>query len=69
MPLELFLAAAFAAVPLTLYLPPVRNLTSFVEVAETLVQEGAGFTLQWYRTFRRGARRIMLLDTYTPALN
>lgn len=64
MPLQLFLAAAFAAVPLTLYLPPVRSLSSFVEVAETLVQETTAFSLRWYRTFRRGARRIVLLVTY-----
>ncbi|KAG6510881.1 hypothetical protein ZIOFF_028926 [Zingiber officinale] len=62
--LQLFLAAAFAAVPLTLYLPPVRNLSSFMEVAELLVQEAAGFSLQWYLAFRRGVRRIVALVAF-----
>lgn len=62
--LQLFLAAAFAAVPLTLYLPPVRNLSSFMEVVELLVQEAAGLSLQWYLAFRRAARRIVVLVTY-----
>ncbi|KAK2994819.1 hypothetical protein RJ640_015778 [Escallonia rubra] len=37
--LHLFFAVAFAAVPLTLYVPPVRSLNLFIATMEDLFRE------------------------------
>ncbi|GAA0138341.1 hypothetical protein Leryth_001149 [Lithospermum erythrorhizon] len=44
--LELFFAVAFSAVPLTLYVPPIRSLNLFVESIELLVRPTAGFSIR-----------------------
>ncbi|KAJ6984842.1 F-box/WD repeat-containing protein [Populus alba x Populus x berolinensis] len=37
--LQLLFTVAFSAVPLTLYIPPVRSLNLFVETMEDLLRE------------------------------
>ncbi|KAL8542306.1 hypothetical protein ACS0TY_003246 [Phlomoides rotata] len=39
--LQLFFAVAFSAVPLTLYIPSIRNLTRFVEIMEHIWRDDA----------------------------
>ncbi|XVF75822.1 hypothetical protein PTKIN_Ptkin13bG0217500 [Pterospermum kingtungense] len=56
--LQLFFAVAFSAVPLTLYLPPMRSLNLFVETIEDLVRETALYTLRAYPRLRHGFSRI-----------
>ncbi|KAF8050342.1 hypothetical protein N665_1994s0011 [Sinapis alba] len=38
--LQLFFTIAFSAAPLTLYIPPIRCLTMFVETMEEMGMEG-----------------------------
>ncbi|RXH94080.1 hypothetical protein DVH24_016147 [Malus domestica] len=44
MVLQLLLTVAFSAVPLTLYVPPVRSLNPFVETMEELLSESRTHT-------------------------
>ncbi|XP_044491791.1 uncharacterized protein LOC123215659 [Mangifera indica] len=46
--LQLFFTVAFSAVPLTLYLPPVRNLNLFVETMEDFIRESGTHTRRLY---------------------
>ncbi|CAA6653648.1 unnamed protein product [Spirodela intermedia] len=48
--LQLLIAVAFSAAPLTLYLPPVRSLNPFVEVLEAFLGQ---FSLQTHRIYPR----------------
>ncbi|PSS12007.1 Guanine nucleotide exchange factor DBS like [Actinidia chinensis var. chinensis] len=54
--IQLFLAAAFSSVPLTLYIPPVRNLNLFVETMEGLFGDsnwtGRFYQSLWYACLR-----------------
>ncbi|CAA0808899.1 Unknown protein [Striga hermonthica] len=43
--LHLFFAVAFSAVPLTLYIPPVRSFNLFVETMEAIDLRGLGAVL------------------------
>lgn len=45
--LQLFLAVAFSAVPLTLYVPPIRSLSLFVASVEQLLRQSGLFTLRF----------------------
>ncbi|KEH33227.1 hypothetical protein MtrunA17_Chr3g0088381 [Medicago truncatula] len=59
--LQFLLTMAFSAVPLILYIPPIRSLNSFVETMEEIKRESRPFTnglnprLQaaWSRIFNR----------------
>ncbi|WOK93070.1 hypothetical protein Cni_G01763 [Canna indica] len=62
--MKVLLATAFTAAPLMLYLPPMRNLNSFMEAVQTLSREVAGYWLSGYLRFQRGVRRIVVLITY-----
>ncbi|KAK3021155.1 hypothetical protein RJ639_047096 [Escallonia herrerae] len=46
--LHLFFAVAFSAVPLTLYVPPVRSLNLFIATMEDLFRESSMYTTRFY---------------------
>ncbi|KAJ9184759.1 hypothetical protein P3X46_004454 [Hevea brasiliensis] len=56
--LQLFFAVAFSAVPLTLYVPPIRSLNSFVETIEDLLRQTAIYSLRAYPRLRLAFSRI-----------
>ncbi|EXB28821.1 hypothetical protein L484_002386 [Morus notabilis] len=56
--LQLFFAVAFSAVPLTLYVPPIRSLNLFVETVEDLFRQTAVYTLRAYPRIRLAFSRI-----------
>ncbi|KAG6595630.1 hypothetical protein SDJN02_11617, partial [Cucurbita argyrosperma subsp. argyrosperma] len=56
--LQLFFAVAFSAVPLTLYVPPIRSLNLFVETLEELLRDSAAHTLRVYPRFRQAFSRL-----------
>uniref|UniRef100_A0ACD5WSI3 Uncharacterized protein n=1 Tax=Avena sativa TaxID=4498 RepID=A0ACD5WSI3_AVESA len=56
--LQLLMAMAFSAAPLTLYVPPVRSLSLFVEAMETLCWECAPYSQGAVARFRLGLSRI-----------
>ncbi|XP_074346107.1 uncharacterized protein LOC141684868 [Apium graveolens] len=57
--LQMFFAVAFSAVPLTLYIPPVRSLTLFVETMEELFRESSPRTNRLYPRLRYACSRIL----------
>ncbi|KAL5760519.1 hypothetical protein ACOSQ2_019357 [Xanthoceras sorbifolium] len=59
MVLQLFFAVAFSAVPLTLYVPPVRSLNLFVETMEDLLRESRVYTNRIYPRARHVWSRIL----------
>ncbi|XVE96002.1 hypothetical protein REPUB_Repub02eG0184100 [Reevesia pubescens] len=56
--LQLFFAVAFSAVPLTLYVPPIRSLNLFVETIEDMLRQTTLYTLRAYPRIRLGFSRI-----------
>ncbi|KAJ8899194.1 hypothetical protein K2173_012370 [Erythroxylum novogranatense] len=46
--LQLFFTVAFSAVPLTLYIPPLRSLNLFVGTMEDLFRESRAYTSRLY---------------------
>ncbi|KAF8009760.1 hypothetical protein BT93_J0679 [Corymbia citriodora subsp. variegata] len=52
MVLQLFFTVAFSAVPLTLYVPPIRSLNLFVETMEDLLRESRTYTHRVYPRVR-----------------
>ncbi|KAH7512460.1 hypothetical protein FEM48_Zijuj12G0093100 [Ziziphus jujuba var. spinosa] len=56
--LQLFFAIAFSAVPLTLYVPPIRSLNLFVESVENIIRQTTIYTLRAYPRIRLGCSRI-----------
>ncbi|KAK3446744.1 hypothetical protein EUGRSUZ_A02389 [Eucalyptus grandis] len=56
--LQLFLAVAFSAVPLTLYVPPIRSLNLFVETVEGLFRQTTLYTLRAYPRIRLAFSRL-----------
>jgi hypothetical protein len=56
--LQLLMAMAFSAAPLTLYVPPVRSLSLFVEAMETLCRECAPYSQGAVSRLRLGLSRI-----------
>ncbi|KAJ4706439.1 DIS3-exonuclease-like protein [Melia azedarach] len=56
--LQIFFAVAFSAVPLTLYLPPIRSLNLFVETLEDLFRQTSVYTLRTYPRIRVALSRI-----------
>ncbi|OVA19417.1 hypothetical protein BVC80_9055g61 [Macleaya cordata] len=57
--LQFFFAVAFSAVPLTLYVPPVRSLNLFVETLETLLRQTTVYANRVYPRFRHACLRIL----------
>nr|DAD29854.1 TPA_asm: hypothetical protein HUJ06_031322 [Nelumbo nucifera] len=57
--LQLFFAVAFSAVPLTLYLPPLRSLNLFVETIEMFLRETSVYTGRVYPRLRLACSRVM----------
>ncbi|XP_042515826.1 uncharacterized protein LOC122090055 [Macadamia integrifolia] len=57
--LQLFFAVAFSAVPLTLYVPPIRSLNLFVETIETLLRQSTEYTVRLYPRIRLACSRIL----------
>ncbi|KAF4360956.1 hypothetical protein F8388_016765 [Cannabis sativa] len=62
--LQFFFTAAFSAIPLTLYIPPPRNLNLFVETMEDALRESRPYT---DRLFPR-ARQCMVMDLILGSL-
>ncbi|GMI78836.1 hypothetical protein like AT3G52105 [Hibiscus trionum] len=56
--LQLVFAVAFSAVPLTLYVPPIRSLNLFVETIEDMLRQTILYTLSAYPRIRLGFSRI-----------
>nr|GLL24978.1 hypothetical protein DM860_001202 [Ipomoea trifida]GMC79803.1 hypothetical protein DM860_001202 [Ipomoea batatas]GMC89201.1 hypothetical protein DM860_001202 [Ipomoea batatas] len=56
--LHMFFAVAFSAVPLTLYIPPVRSLNLFLETMEDLCRESRIYSRRMYPRVRRACSRI-----------
>ncbi|MBA0581315.1 hypothetical protein Gorai_023496, partial [Gossypium raimondii] len=56
--LQLFFTVAFSAVPLTLYVPPIRSLSLFVETIEDMLRQTTLYTLRVYPRIRLGFSRI-----------
>ncbi|KAG6743841.1 hypothetical protein POTOM_052544 [Populus tomentosa] len=50
--LQLFFAVAFSAVPLTLYVPPIRSLNLFVETMEDVLRQTSLYTVRAYPRIR-----------------
>ncbi|KAG5141375.1 hypothetical protein JHK84_035143 [Glycine max] len=64
--LQLFFTVAFSAVPLTLYVPPIRSLNLFVETMEYVVRESRTYRNRVYPRLRVAWSRmldIMLCNT------
>ncbi|XP_073155177.1 uncharacterized protein [Henckelia pumila] len=57
--LHLFFAVAFSAVPLTLYIPPVRSLNLFVETMEDIWRESSSHTGRIFPRLRYACSRIL----------
>ncbi|GLU00257.1 hypothetical protein SLE2022_176370 [Rubroshorea leprosula] len=57
--LQLLFTVAFSAVPLTLYIPPMRSLNLFVESMEDLARESRVYTNRIYPRARHVWSRIM----------
>ncbi|GMH29380.1 hypothetical protein Nepgr_031223 [Nepenthes gracilis] len=50
--LQLFFAVAFSAVPLTLYIPPIRRLNLFVETVEETFRQSVVYAVSAYPRVR-----------------
>ncbi|KAB2608205.1 hypothetical protein D8674_011373 [Pyrus ussuriensis x Pyrus communis] len=57
--LQLLFAVAFSAVPLTLYVPPIRSLNLFVETVEDLLHQTTVYTRSLYPRLRLGFSRLL----------
>ena len=57
--LQLLMALAFSAAPLTLYVPPVRSLSLFVEAMEAVCRDCAPYSHGAVARFRLGLSRIL----------
>ncbi|KAG6485017.1 hypothetical protein ZIOFF_053545 [Zingiber officinale] len=57
--LQLLLAVAFSAAPLTLYVPPIRTLNPFMQVLEMFVRDVTVYSQRAYLQIRLGVFRIL----------
>ncbi|KAJ8762644.1 hypothetical protein K2173_010665 [Erythroxylum novogranatense] len=57
--LQLFFAVAFSAVPLTLYVPPVRSLNLFLDAIQNFLHHTALYALRAYPRFHFALSRIL----------
>ncbi|KAI3739973.1 hypothetical protein L2E82_30387 [Cichorium intybus] len=60
--LHLFFAVGFSAVPLTLFVPPVRNFNLFVASMEELWRESSLHTVRMYPRLRQVSDQIYTLE-------
>ncbi|CAN8254702.1 unnamed protein product [Cochlearia groenlandica] len=58
--LQLFFTMAFSAAPLTLYIPPVRCLTVFVETMEEMGTEGRVYSRRIFPRVRIAWSRLLV---------
>ncbi|XP_059668441.1 uncharacterized protein LOC132313613 [Cornus florida] len=56
--LQLFFAVAFSAVPLTLYVPPIRSLNLFIETVEQFLRQTTVYTVRAFPRFRLAFSRL-----------
>ncbi|XP_028774441.1 uncharacterized protein LOC114731441 [Neltuma alba] len=56
--LQLLFAVAFSAVPLTIYVPPIRNFNLFVRTIEDFLRETTTYTIRAYPRVRFALSRI-----------
>ncbi|KAI9080774.1 hypothetical protein K1719_037287 [Acacia pycnantha] len=56
--LQLLFAVAFSAVPLTLYIPPIRSFNLFVQTIENFLRQTSVYTLRAYPRVRFAISRI-----------
>ncbi|KAJ0960500.1 hypothetical protein J5N97_000857 [Dioscorea zingiberensis] len=57
--LQLFFAVAFSAAPLTLYVPPMRNLNLFVEALESFIHQTSDYSVRVFPRARLGFSRVV----------
>jgi hypothetical protein len=57
--LQLLMAAAFSAAPLTLYVPPVRSLILFVEAMEVVCRDCGPYSHDVVAHFRVALSRVL----------
>lgn len=57
--LQLLMALSFSAAPLTLYVPPVRSLSLFVEAIEAVCRDFAPYSHSAVVRLRLGLSRIL----------
>ncbi|KAJ0231203.1 DIS3-exonuclease-like protein [Hirschfeldia incana] len=57
--LQLFFTIAFSAAPLTLYIPPIRCLTMFVETMEEMGMEGRVYSRRVFPRARIAWSRLL----------
>jgi hypothetical protein len=53
------MALAFSAAPLTLYVPPMRSLSFFVEAMEVVCRDCGPYSHGVVAHFRRGLSRVL----------
>ncbi|XAR69447.1 hypothetical protein NMG60_11001027 [Bertholletia excelsa] len=58
---QLFFAVAFSAVPLTLYVPPIRSLSLFVESLVNLLRQSSAVSLHAIPRLRLAFSRFFSL--------
>ncbi|CAL9025801.1 unnamed protein product [Prunus brigantina] len=56
--LQLLFAVAFSAVPLTLYVPPIRSINLFVETIEYFLRHTADYSIRLYPRLRHAFSRL-----------
>ncbi|CAO2822196.1 unnamed protein product [Amaranthus hypochondriacus] len=59
--LQIFFAVAFSAVPLTLYIPPIRSLNLFVDTIEDAVRQTGSYAVRAYPRIHRALQRLFTL--------
>ncbi|KAI5682942.1 hypothetical protein M9H77_04170 [Catharanthus roseus] len=64
--LQVFFAVAFSAVPLTLYVPPIRSLNQFVESLEQLLRQTTVYTLRVCPRLRLAFSRLFSHYSLSP---
>uniref|UniRef100_A0A804PU14 Secreted protein n=1 Tax=Zea mays TaxID=4577 RepID=A0A804PU14_MAIZE len=57
--LQLLMALAFSATPLTLYVPPARSLSLFVEAMEAVCRDCGPYSHGAVARFRLGLSRVL----------
>ncbi|KMT15423.1 hypothetical protein BVRB_3g061280 [Beta vulgaris subsp. vulgaris] len=57
--LQIFFAVAFSAVPLTLYIPPIRSLNLFVDTVEDAVRQTGSYAVRAYPRLHRAFHRLL----------
>ncbi|CAB4286740.1 unnamed protein product [Prunus armeniaca] len=57
--LQLLFAVAFSAVPLTLYVPPIRSINLFVETIEYFLRNTAVYSIRLYPRLRHAFSRLL----------